>query len=121
MKERDAQKIKPATCCWQKTSGYQNLLKIVGCPTDGFYYFIARNSQHAEGLIILRLPLAEVPRLLEQGQQEKARQVLDWYYEVFGRENFFLELQEHNLPSLNVSTASFWNSDRANARFIATQ
>ncbi len=130
MKERDAQEDKKSShvlLLAENQAGYQNLLKIVSAAqTDGFYYFPRIDKEflarHAEGLICSSGCLsAEVPRLLEQGQLEKARQVLDWYYEVFGRENFFLELQEHNLPELErVNRQLLELGPRYNARFIAT-
>ena len=49
---------------------------------------------------------AEVPRAIREKGLEAARKLLDWYYEVFGPENFFFELQEHDIPELERSTAS---------------
>ncbi|MBI4732163.1 MAG: DNA polymerase III subunit alpha [Chloroflexi bacterium] len=130
MAERDPQEDKKSThllLLAENQTGYQNLLKIVSAAqTDGFYYypridkeFLAR---HAEGLICSSGCLsAEVPRLLEQGQVDKARQSLDWYYSVFGKENFFLELQEHNIPELErINRQLLELGPRYNARFIAT-
>ncbi len=130
MKERDPQEDKKSThllLLAENQTGYQNLLKIVSAAqTEGFYYypridkdFLAR---HAEGLICTSGCLsAEVPRLLEQGQVEKARQSLDWYYEVFGPENFFFELQEHNIPELTeINRKLVELAPRYNARFVAT-
>ena len=42
-----------------------------------------------------------MPRLIHQGNLDAARRQLDWYFEVFGPEYFYLELQEHDLPELN--------------------
>jgi len=110
MQERDPQEDKKSThllLLAENQTGYQNLLKIVSAAQiEGFYYypridkdFLAR---HASGLICTSGCLsAEVPRLLQQGQIEKARRTLDWYYDVFGPENFFFELQEHNIPELS--------------------
>ncbi len=130
MKERDPQEDKKSThllLLAENQTGYQNLLKIVSAAqTEGFYYypridkeFLAR---HAEGLICTSGCLsAEVPRLLEQGQADKARQTLDWYYEVFGPENFFFELQEHNIPALTQINRQLLDlAPRYNARFVAT-
>ncbi len=130
MKERDPQEDKRSThllLLAENQAGYQNLLKIVSAAqTDGYYYFPRIDkeflAQHAQGLICSSGCLsAEVPRLLEQGQVDKARQALDWYYGVFGKENFFLELQEHNLPELtNVNRQLVELGHRYDARFIAT-
>lgn len=86
--------------------GYQNLLAIASAAQlDGFYYrpridkeFLAA---HAEGLIATSGCLAaEIPRLANKGNFEAARQQIGWYQEVFGSDNFFLELQGHDIPEL---------------------
>jgi DNA polymerase-3 subunit alpha len=41
-----------------------------------------------------------VPQLLMQGKEKEAYERLGWYVEVFGKENFFIELQEHSIPEL---------------------
>ena len=130
MAERDPQEDKKSThllLLAENQTGYQNLLKLVSAAqTDGYYYFPRVDkdllAKHAEGLICTSGCLsAEVPRLLEQGQVDKARQSLDWYYSVFGRENFFLELQEHNIPELErINRQLLELGPRYDARFIAT-
>ncbi|BAL99069.1 MULTISPECIES: DNA polymerase III subunit alpha [Caldilinea] len=87
-------------------TGYRNLLKIAtSSQLDGYYYkpridheFLAA---HAEGLIASTGCLgAEVPQLLAQGKEREAYERLGWYVDVFGTENFFIELQEHSIPEL---------------------
>jgi DNA polymerase-3 subunit alpha len=87
-------------------TGYRNMLKIATqSQLEGYYYkprvdhdFLAR---HAEGLIASTGCLgAEVPQLLAQGKENEAYERLGWYVEIFGRENFFIELQEHTIPEL---------------------
>ena len=87
-------------------TGYRNILKIVSrSNTDGFYYkprvdheFLAA---HAEGILCTTGCLgAEVPALLSQGKEREAYERLGWYKDVFGKENFFIEVQEHNIPEL---------------------
>ncbi len=107
--------------------GYLNLLKIASAAQlEGFYNrprvdheFLA---QHAEGLIATSGCLAaEIPRLVELGQEEEARRRLGWFQDVFGRENFFLELQHHNIPELHALNR--WlreNQGYVNAPFVAT-
>ncbi len=130
MKDRDSQEDKKSShllLLAENQTGYQNLLKIVSAAqTDGFYYFprIDKDflAKHAEGLICSSGCMsAEVPRMLEQGQTDKARQTLDWYYDVFGKDNFFLELQEHNMPDLQrINKQLLELGPRYNANFIAT-
>ena len=87
-------------------SGYGNILKIVSdSHTKGFYYkprvdhdFLA---SHAKGIVCTTGCLgAEVPHLLMQGKEQEAYERLGWYADVFGKENFFIEIQEHAIPEL---------------------
>ena len=43
---------------------------------------------------------SEIPQLINQGKDKEAYERLGWFVDVFGRDNFFIELQEHNLPEL---------------------
>ena len=109
-------------------TGYKNLLKLASlAQLEGFYYKPRIDKDtlaaHAEGLICTTGCLAaEIPRLLtEDNQPEKARRELDWYYQVFGKENFFFELQDHSLPELrglNKSLAEL--RGHFDAKFLAT-
>ena len=64
---------------------------------------------------------AEVPRLLQDGNLEGARKLLDWYYEVFGSDRFFLELQSHNIGELETINKNLVTLGRRyDARFVAT-
>src|SRR5690606_32812677 len=87
----------------QDAVGYRNLsiLSSLGF-LEGFYYRPRVTKEqlatHREGLIILSGCLAaEVPRLLAQGQWDKAREVATWYLDLFGRDNYYLELTDHGL------------------------
>ncbi len=87
----------------QNQTGYQNLLKLASiAQLEGFYYKPridkAVLAEHSEGLIALSACVAgEIPRLIYQRQEEKAREAIRWYQEVFpGR--FYIELQSHEMP-----------------------
>ncbi len=86
--------------------GYRNLLKIAShSQIDGYYYKPRVDhdylAAHADGLIASTGCLgAEVPQLLYQGKEREAYERLGWYVDVFGKENFFIELQEHSIPEL---------------------
>ncbi|RME51918.1 MAG: DNA polymerase III subunit alpha, partial [Caldilineae bacterium] len=86
--------------------GYRNLLKITSrSHLDGFYYKPRIDHEylaaHAQGLVATTGCLgAEVPQLLSQGKEKEAYERLGWYVDVFGKENFFIELQEHHIPEL---------------------
>ncbi len=90
----------------QNQTGYQNLLKLASiAQLEGFYYKPRIDkevlAEHSEGLIALSACVAgEVPRLIHQRQEEKAREAIRWYQEVFpGR--FYLELQSHDIPEFD--------------------
>src|SRR3989337_571984 len=83
-------------------TGYKNLLKIASAAQlEGFYYYPRIDhdflAAHSEGLICTSGCMsAEIPRTIIDKGPEAARAKLDWYYDVFGPNNFFLELQQHN-------------------------
>ncbi|MFN2185260.1 MAG: PHP domain-containing protein, partial [Anaerolineae bacterium] len=90
----------------ENQTGYSNLMQIAtAAQLDGFYYkprvdreFLAA---HAQGLIALSAcGSGEVPRLLMDNRPRRARQAAEWYRDVFGPQNFFLELQEHEIPEM---------------------
>ncbi|MFH1906818.1 MAG: DNA polymerase III subunit alpha, partial [Chloroflexota bacterium] len=111
----------------ENETGYRNLLQIASAAQlEGFYYYPridkAFLAKHAEGLICSSGCMsAEVPRLLEQGRVEEARKSLDWYFEVFGKNNFYLELQQHDIKELESINKNLLDmGHRYDARFIAT-
>lgn len=82
--------------------GYQNLLKLVtSAHLEGFYYKpridLDLLEKYSEGLIGLSACIeGEVPSAIRTyKEQEKAGAVLEKYLKIFGKENFFLELQHH--------------------------
>ncbi len=108
-------------------TGYKNLLKIASVSQlEGYYYRprIDRDflAAHADGLIATSGCLAaEIPRMVEVGREEDALRLIGWYQDVFGRENFFLELQHHHIPELHMLNS--WlraNQQYAQVPFIAT-
>ena len=111
----------------ENQTGYQNLLKIASAAqTEGFYYYPRIDHEflaaHSEGLIATSGCLsAEVPRLIVERGVEYALPKLDWYYQVFGPDRFFLELQQHNIKELAlVNRALLELGPRYGARYIAT-
>ncbi len=84
--------------------GYRNLIKLCSAGfTEGFYNKPRVDwdllQQHAEGLICLSACLAgEVQNLLMQGNYDAAREVALRYDALFGRGNYYLELQDHGIP-----------------------
>ena len=89
----------------ENDTGYHNLMKIVSKGfVDGFYYkprvdYEVLETYH-EGVIALSACLAgEVQRYLARGMYEEACRSARHYEEIFGKENFFLELQDHGIPT----------------------
>ncbi len=84
--------------------GYHNLMKIVSKGfVDGFYYRPRVDKEilkkYHEGIIALSACLAgEVQRYLVRGMYEQATKVALEYADIFGKENYFLELQDHGIP-----------------------
>ncbi len=85
--------------------GYHNLMKIVSKGfVEGFYYKPRVDEeilrQYHEGIIALSACLAgEIPRMLTRGMYEEAVKAARRYEEIFGKGNFFLELQDHGIPA----------------------
>jgi DNA polymerase-3 subunit alpha len=83
--------------------GYKNLIQLTTkAHTEGFYYKPRLDrellEQHSEGLICLSACLAaEVPRLVRAGDMKGAHEAAAWHRDVFGKENYYLELQEHDM------------------------
>lgn len=83
--------------------GYHNLMKLVSAGfLEGFYYKprvdIELLEKYHEGLIALSACLAgSVARNIIQTSYEKAKEVALTYEKIFGRDNFYLELQDHGL------------------------
>ena len=84
-------------------TGYRNLVAIVSKAwTEGFYSKPRADMEllreHSEGLIALSACLAgEIPRALSVGDYDEAKAAALRYREIFGEDNFYLELQDHGL------------------------
>ena len=88
----------------ENNQGYANLMKIVSKSfVEGLYYKPRVDLQllekYHEGLIALSACLAgEVARFLTRGMYEDAKAAALRYQDIFGKGNFFLELQDHGIP-----------------------
>lgn len=112
----------------ENQTGYQNLLKIASASQlEGFYYrpridheFLAA---HSEGLICTSGCLSgEIPRAIQDNQSEaQIAKLFDYYFQVFGRDRFFVELQEHDIPELKqVNRRLVELAKTYNAHIVAT-
>jgi DNA polymerase-3 subunit alpha len=130
MGERDAQLDKKSShllLLAENETGYRNLLQIASAAQlEGFYYYPRIDheflAQHSEGLICTSGCMsAEIPRMIQRENLAAARRQLDWYYQVFGPDNFFLELQQHDIQELDKINKILMNLGRHyQARFVAT-
>ena len=88
----------------ENNQGYQNLMKIVSTGfVEGFYYKPRVDKEvlrkYHEGIICTSACLAgEVQKYIQRGMYEEACRSAKEYEEIFGKGNFFLELQDHGLP-----------------------
>lgn len=88
----------------ENNQGYANLMKIVSKGfVEGFYYKprvdLEILEKYHEGIIALSACLAgEVARYLARGMYEEGKEAALRYQNIFGKGNFFLELQDHGIP-----------------------
>lgn len=83
--------------------GYDNLKKIVSKGyIDGFYYKPRVDAnflrEHSEGIISLSACIGgEIPQAILKGDEKLARELIIRYQDIFGKENFYIEIQNHGL------------------------
>ncbi|GAX89465.1 DNA polymerase III subunit alpha [Effusibacillus lacus] len=105
MREKSGRQDKPCHLILlaENDTGYHNLMEIVSAAQlDGFYYKPRTDKEflrnHREGLIALSSCLGgEVANRVLQGDLAGARQAAEEYREIFGSDNFYIELQDHGL------------------------
>ena len=107
--DRDPQKDKTRAhmlLLSQNQTGYMNLLKIAStAQLDGYYYkpridraFLA---DHADGLIGTTGCMAgEIPQAILNNNPKLAHRLMGEYLDIFGKDRYFIELQEHHIPEL---------------------
>ena len=111
----------------ENNTGYSNLMKIVSRGfLDGFYYkprvdYEVLETYH-EGIIALSACLAgEIPRNIVRGMYDEACQVARRYEAIFGKGNFFLELQDHGIAEQKmVNTQLVRMSQELGIELVAT-
>ncbi len=111
----------------QNQTGYQNLLKIVSAAQLEGYYYRPRTDHsylaaHSEGLIATTGCLAgEIPSAIKNGNVDEAHKLMGTYLDIFGRDRFFVELQEHSIPELTaVNKVLFDMARHYELPFLAT-
>ena len=92
----------------ENNTGYSNLMKIVSRGfTEGYYYKprvdLELLREYHEGIIALSACLAgEIARFLSRHMYEDAKAAALRYQDIFGKGNFFLEMQDHGLADQQV-------------------
>ncbi len=88
----------------ENEKGYRNLCKLVTAGfLEGFYYKPRIDTEllqeHHEGLVCLSACLSgEIPSRLLAGDEKGAYERAAWYRDLFGRDRYYLELQENGIP-----------------------
>ncbi|MBN2118023.1 MAG: DNA polymerase III subunit alpha [Anaerolineales bacterium] len=111
----------------ENETGYKNLLKISSAAQlEGFYYYPRIDhdflAAHSEGIICTSGCMsAEIPRALLNDNPEEAVRRMNWYYDVFGPDRFFVELQQHNIKEItDLNRKLVELGARYSAKYIAT-
>lgn len=130
MSDRDAKLDKKSShllLLAENETGYKNLLKITSAAQmDGFYYYPRIDheflAEHSEGLICTSGCMsAEIPRDLIEERPEEAVRRMNWYYDVFGPDRFFVELQQHNISEIvDLNRKLVELGAKYSAKFVAT-
>ena len=87
----------------ENNTGYKNLIKLASrAATEGFYYRPRVDKEilreYHDGIIALSACVAgEIPRAILNKDFSRAKEIILEYAEIFGRDNFFLEIQNHGL------------------------
>ncbi|MFH1190355.1 MAG: DNA polymerase III subunit alpha [Candidatus Omnitrophota bacterium] len=85
-------------------TGYKNLIKLVSCGfLEGFYYRPRIDkeilAEYSKGLVCSSACLkGEIPHLINTGRVDQARKVVDEYRSIFGKDDFYLEIQDNLIP-----------------------
>ena len=102
----------------ENNKGYSNLMKIVSKGfIDGFYYKPRVDyevlEQYHEGIIALSACLAgEVQKYLARGFYEEGKKAALKYQDIFGKGNYYLELQDHGIPEQKMVNSSLLRMSR---------
>jgi len=102
--KEEKQGRKHLTLLVKNTKGYKNLIKLATIAyLEGFYYKPRIDKeilrQYSDGLIALSGCLkGEIPRYILNNQIDKAKKAIADFQDIFGKDNFYLELQDHFIP-----------------------
>lgn len=113
----------------KNNKGYKNLIKLVTASNlEGFYYKPRIDKdllrKYGEGLIALSGCLGgELSRAILDKQYEKAKKIALEYVDIFGKDNYYIEIQQHlNTPDQNMVTPLLIKlAKELNLPLVATQ
>ncbi|MEM7146595.1 MAG: DNA polymerase III subunit alpha [Verrucomicrobiota bacterium] len=94
----------------QNNTGFENLTKLVSAAhLEGMYYKPRVDweclASHSEGLIALSgCIMGKVNHFIQQDQEEKARETVEEFIDVFGRDRFYLEIHDHGMEQQHKCT-----------------
>lgn len=103
----------------ENQEGYQNLIRMVSIAnTDGFYYKPRVDhdllSRFSSGLIASSACLAgEIPSLVLESSEKEATERALLYRDIFGKDNFFLEVMHNSLPEQAVANKALIRMSRS--------
>lgn len=108
-------------------AGYKNLVKLSSIGyLEGFYYKpridLEVLEKYKDGLVCSTACIGgEIPSLILQGKINEARNTAGKYNELFGNDNFYLELQDHGMPEQEIANRELIKiSELLNIPLIAT-
>ena len=111
----------------ENNQGYQNLMRLVSLGfLEGFYYKPRVDKEllrkFHEGIIALSGCISgEIPKYIIADQTESAKRNLEEYIDIFGKNNFFLELQDSGIPDQKkVNKTLLELSSEYNISLVAT-
>ena len=111
----------------ENNQGYRNLIKLVSAANiEGMYYKPRVDKEilrkYHEGIIALSACVAgEIPRAILQDNITHAEELIAEYVDIFGRDNFFLEIQKHGLDEeVRVANALIELSKKYNIGLVVT-
>ncbi len=111
----------------ENNKGYQNLMRLVSLGfIEGFYYKPRVDNEllrrYREGIIALSGCISgKIPKLIRAGEENNARKALEEYIDIFGRDNFYLELQDSGIPDQkDINKALLGLSEKYSIPVVAT-
>ncbi len=93
--------------------GYQNLIKLVSIANnEGFYYRPRIDMEvlrkYSNGLICMSACIGnDIAQAVINGDEDKAKKLIENYIDIFGKEDFYLEVQNHGIPE-EAKVANFY-------------